>query len=340
MKYSDKLYVGLGRPIEGSPALGFAVSDHEPKRKETVDRWRDKAVEPMIVDNVPTPGLWFTSRATRYMTDKEYMRVSDPRGFTLEISVENLLELLESVSTERGVITDPTIWTWGKNGKVYLTTPDNKSYIEAKEDFEKKQNGIVEELVEGKYYKITGYTDEVYQYVGRVQVTRFKNSWGRKSGAIDVSTYKSYAFIHGTKSSFARSQLEFRKSRPAKYRMIEDVGDLKFGQYDHMVQLHEKADDRYEVYRLGKKTEIPAFIAAQAVYATIPSAHACESAVITLGEKSFSISSRVKYNYYYLASSSNKNETFDVPLPYDRDETKKRILELTSSHSGVTVKLS
>lgn len=72
--------------------------------------------QPMEVNNEPLAGFTIESVATRYTTSNKLFRIGDPRGFQLEISADNLLELIGSCIIEKGEIKDKCKWDFGKNG--------------------------------------------------------------------------------------------------------------------------------------------------------------------------------------------------------------------------------
>ena len=62
------------------------------------DGWRDKEITPDDFENVPTEGFVLNKRAGGYKSGWNFRqtkcRVWDPRGFEIEISIENLLYIL------------------------------------------------------------------------------------------------------------------------------------------------------------------------------------------------------------------------------------------------------
>lgn len=83
----------------------------------------------MTFDNVPIEGFSFDRVVTRYRTDNKLFRIQDPRGFTLEISSENLGDVLLNSSISKGYFVGEYVWarTAGKN---YLLRTDHPIYLE------------------------------------------------------------------------------------------------------------------------------------------------------------------------------------------------------------------
>lgn len=78
-------------------------------RKETSwDSWRDHDIAPEEYENVPTSGFVINKNAGgrensySYDVRKTYVRVYDPRGFEFEISIPNLLFILENTNSIKG----------------------------------------------------------------------------------------------------------------------------------------------------------------------------------------------------------------------------------------------
>ena len=79
-------------------------------------------IQHKILDNVPISGFKIAGFATRYSTANKLFKISDPRGFDLEISVANMVELLHNGTVTNGEILGDYFWDFGKNGigKAYL----------------------------------------------------------------------------------------------------------------------------------------------------------------------------------------------------------------------------
>lgn len=71
--------------------------------------------QPIVVDNEPLEGFKIVDFASRY-TGNKWIRIRDPRGFELEISVANLIEMVGKVTITNAVIQGKCVWDFGKNG--------------------------------------------------------------------------------------------------------------------------------------------------------------------------------------------------------------------------------
>jgi len=135
IKFHDKYYVGFQKGRydreEAFRMLGFATPNTGDyafkKRKATVDGWAEKELAPMDLDNKPTHGFKIVDTVSRYSTSNKFFRVEDPRGFELEIDVNNLLDLIEHHTIVQGTIMEPLVWArYGGNN--YLISSNSEEY--------------------------------------------------------------------------------------------------------------------------------------------------------------------------------------------------------------------
>lgn len=121
----EKVYVGFqGRRGQDEVPLGFMTpyTDDEAgkKRQATVDQWAggrgygaNKTFNSVIIDNEPMYGFRLgraIRRSGHFGSGASYVRIEDPRGFELEISIENLVAVLEDVAMERCEFVGALIW--------------------------------------------------------------------------------------------------------------------------------------------------------------------------------------------------------------------------------------
>lgn len=87
------------------------------RKENSWNSWRDKKIEAQDFDNVPTQGFVLNKNVGGYKSDWNYrqshIRVYDPRGFEFEISVENLLFILQESNCDKGKGLDGEfIYSW------------------------------------------------------------------------------------------------------------------------------------------------------------------------------------------------------------------------------------
>lgn len=107
-------------------------------RKEcSWDGWRDKDIEPVEADNIPIDGFVLNKKVGGYSTGwnhrQTYTRVYDSRGWEFEITVENLLYILENATSTKGKGLEGN-FVYGWNGKDLILIPcDSPDYKELEE---------------------------------------------------------------------------------------------------------------------------------------------------------------------------------------------------------------
>jgi hypothetical protein len=157
LNFPEKLYVGTEKLAEWShedPPLAFATpygTDKAfEKRKDSVDGWcgdgktwdwvtnketgKSERVSrvigrktPVVIDNVLQEGFLVDTVESRYRTNNKWFQITDPRGFQLQISAENLLDILLRGEVSNGKFVGRYIW--GRKGAVnWLTRENHQSY--------------------------------------------------------------------------------------------------------------------------------------------------------------------------------------------------------------------
>lgn len=146
MKISIPNTVYVGFRVRDGELLGFLTPDGTDasamKRRATVDKWRDSSIQPMTFTNDAIMGFKMVKSIQRYGWNggNVVVRILDPRGFEMEITVANLLAIMEENVIAQGEIQTPCLW--GRDGgKNYLIPTDSQIYRDAVAHTElKKQN--------------------------------------------------------------------------------------------------------------------------------------------------------------------------------------------------------
>ena len=110
-------------------------------RKETSwNHWRDKDIPNDEFDNAPTEGFVLNKKAGDYFTGWDhrhaYCRVYDPRGFEFEITIENLLYILENANCIKGKGLEGE-FVYGWDGKDLVLMPVESSDYKQISEFNK-----------------------------------------------------------------------------------------------------------------------------------------------------------------------------------------------------------
>jgi hypothetical protein len=104
-------------------------------RKETSwNGWRHKDIPNEIYDNEPTSGFVLNKKVGDYVSywnhRQAYVRVYDPRGFEFEITIQNLLYILENATSTKGKGLEGD-FVYGWDGKDLVLIPiEAPDYIE------------------------------------------------------------------------------------------------------------------------------------------------------------------------------------------------------------------
>lgn len=164
-------------------------------RKETSwQNWRDESIPNEVFDNEPTEGFVLNKKVGGYKTHwnprQTYTRVYDPRGFEFEITIPNLLWILENCDCIKGKgLQGEFVYGW--DGKELVLVPvDSSDYQEIQE-----KNKIIHnnEFIKAKDL-ILGATYESLNGVKYVYLGKFpyyneewnsyheQNMWHRHTG--------------------------------------------------------------------------------------------------------------------------------------------------------------
>ncbi len=131
-------------------------------RKETSwNSWRDKKIPNNEFENIPTEGFVLNKHAGGvenswgWNARKSYCRVYDPRGFEFEITIENLLYILENCSSIKGKgLEGEFVYAW--DGKdlflMPVESPDYKEVMEYSNTINDNQMIKAKDLVIGATY--------------------------------------------------------------------------------------------------------------------------------------------------------------------------------------------
>lgn len=107
----DEFYVGFH--TNGDDVIGFMTPNGTDKaaekRKATVNSWRNKAIEPITIKNEPIHGFRLVKHIVRH-GGGVVIQVLDPRGFHLEISIDNFMTLLKCGSMIDMEYQSPCVW--------------------------------------------------------------------------------------------------------------------------------------------------------------------------------------------------------------------------------------
>ena len=139
-------------------------------RKETSwNGWRDEKIEPQEFDNEPTSGFVLNKKVGDYDSGwnhrHAYVRIYDPRNFEFEITIENLLYILENTSAIKGKgLEGDFVYGWDGKDLILIPTesPDYKSINEYNNIIHNKETVKTKDLIIGATYLTKDNYEMIY----------------------------------------------------------------------------------------------------------------------------------------------------------------------------------
>lgn len=198
-------------------------------RKETSwNSWRDKKIENQIYENNPTSGFVLNKKVGDYVSDwnhrQAYVRVYDPRDFEFEITIENLLYILENASSIKGKgLEGDFVYGWNGKDLVLLPTesPDYKEISEFNKILHSNNYIKAKDLILGATYKTKD--NQEYIYMGRFDYWSTKYEYGtNKYGNRDYNNYTIKDINKGKHYYFILKRNDFDSYYTLK---IKNLGD-------------------------------------------------------------------------------------------------------------------
>lgn len=195
MKIHDKLWYIINPSREDNLAYMTYWEDDAKcqKRMETGRSWAtpgrgfdretrqclpSKYPEPVgiVVDNSPLSGFNIGSSVCRWSTENKVFRVTDPRGFTVEVPTENISTLLHLTDVHKGIIQQECIWARGGNSHILLPV-NSEPYLATLKDMD-----VLDNIIDIKELKLW---DRIKLYEGRwdskenecIYIGQYKANW-------------------------------------------------------------------------------------------------------------------------------------------------------------------
>lgn len=279
LNFPEKYYVGFSGktpPSISAPPLAFATPFGTDaafrKRKETVDSWIGTGVqqelvvddngnplfdkngkrryttvitgitEPTVYDNELLEGFKFDRSVARWSTSNKVFRIIDPRGFQLEISAENLSDIILNGVISEGVLGGRYIWA-RHGGGMYLARENHPSYIQSmrpkldrplqKGDIVYLASRAVKQLYCGSYYFYGISYSSKYEYAGYNRKYKYKSH--------SVRTLSPVHIFKDCENGYRDGYVTMVK-RPSKITHLSDDGpkvDMELGKMLDLYGIYE-----------------------------------------------------------------------------------------------------
>lgn len=165
-------------------------------RKETSwNGWRDKNIPNNEYDNIPTEGFVLNKKAGDYSTGWDhrhaYCRVYDPRGFEFEITIENLLYILENANCIKGKgLEGEFIYGWDGKDLVLMPveSPDYKQIAAYNKIVHNNESIKTRDLILGATYLTKENIEWIY--MGRFETYGYGYEFIQDGKIVRTKSYK------------------------------------------------------------------------------------------------------------------------------------------------------
>lgn len=185
------------------------------KKKKSWEGWKDDNIPVEEYENVPTEGFVLNKNVGGYKTDwsfrQSYIRVYDPRGFEFEISLENLLYILNNcICTPGKGLDGEFVYVWDNTELILLPTkgPDYKKVCEYNKKLETQEKINHKNLKVGTTYLAKNKVS--YIYLGKYDWYDEKTIFERDSWRKELSKTVRYVFAENPRSyDIEKGEIEF-----------------------------------------------------------------------------------------------------------------------------------
>lgn len=214
------------------------------RKEKSWDGWRSKDIMPTIFENIPTGGFVINKKVGDYNSSwggrKAWCRIYDPRNFEFEISVENLLYILENTNSIVGKgLEGEFVYGWSGKDLVLIPcgSPDYKE-IKRKNDFLKSGKTYKgKDLIKGATYMHKNGEELIY--VDRVDYLGEKYDY-------DLSKYipktsKKYIFYNRQKDKDSIYSTGFFECVSVGKILVNTISDICIEDY---ANVYEKMQHR------------------------------------------------------------------------------------------------
>lgn len=211
------------------------------RKEKSFESWRDQKIDAEQYTNEPMSGFVLNKKAGGYDTGwnhrKTYVRIYDPRGFEFEISVENLLYILDNTSSIIGKgLEGEFVYAW--DGKDLVLLPVNAPEYEGLKQL--NETRFEQNYVKAKDLKVgaTYLTKNNSKIVFLGKFDEFEYGW-RGTGAskkekkqfyfVGSNKGKNNSYSYNTHPSITRKLIQVvdENPHPELAEMFDELESLK-----------------------------------------------------------------------------------------------------------------
>lgn len=205
-------------------------------KEKSWDQWRDKNIPNKEYENVPMEGFVLNKHAGGHKSGwdyrQSYIRVYDPRDFEFEITVDNLLYILENCPCTPGKgLEGKFVYTW-HSGELFLCPVNSDEYNQIKEEEQeakaKKKEPPKDKITNTSLKAGLTYRDKNdwnYVYLGQY-------AWYRDDGVLDGTRY---VFAREYSTSY-KDRLEVKAMKSANGKFVEIVNNKEIRNLDEVIE--------------------------------------------------------------------------------------------------------
>jgi len=222
-------------------------------RKEwSWQNWRDESIPDVEYDNEPTEGFVLNKKVGGYHyhfdSRQTYVRVFDPRGFEFEITVSNLLYILENTNSIKGKgLEGKFVYSWDGKDLVLMPvdSPDYKALMEFRDKKYDSEAIKAKDLKVGAVY--LNKDNEEVVYLGKFP----KYGFGYKFKDKYFKTFHSMQDYAEKQGLYIVDSYNWYDRRMHKERNYETVHNMNHGNH-YWFEKVDKEEFGYESYKIVK----------------------------------------------------------------------------------------
>lgn len=224
------------------------------RKEKSWQGWRDKKIEPVEFENVPTEGFVLnrkvggTTESWGWNVRQEYCRVYDPRDFEFEIKIPNLLFILRETDCSRGKgLEGKFVYSWDGPELVLLPVGSNEYKKSSQFTALQSQKVSAKDLKPGCAYLTK--KQKVVTYLGRFEYHFMPDHW--KGGTQTAKMEKRHVFWDDEKEEGSRKKNGFVYLQPAALAGLQS--DVQHSDFAALVSKYNKSAHGTPVKKLFLK---------------------------------------------------------------------------------------
>ena len=201
------------------------------RKEASWNSWRDDKIPNDEFENVPTEGFVLNKKAGDYSTGWDhrhaYCRVYDPRGFEFEITIENLLYILENANCIKGKgLEGEFIYGWDGKDLVLMPveSPDYKQIAAYNKIVHNNESIKTRDLILGATYLTKENIEYIKQNYGEEYLTPLIVSKNLKHLQKTLPYLQSIGVLETIKTSASILSLTLEEIKERK-AFIESIGE-------------------------------------------------------------------------------------------------------------------